>query len=285
MHCMHFSNAPLKLFWKTYLLPANFSAFFFFLNLLYVLSVNALNYHNPLCLLHLLWKEVCALSFKRDRRQHAVWETGWKSASVNTPRPHVLPGQKGWLLSRHICTQSLSSQRVSQGDRAGQRRERRREREKRSQTGRTCLLCEKYRGVSDESDDIWLKETNKTKNTERAREKWWNLKYRQTKIYSLFEKEVKICGWGLTTIIATLCICITLLVHMPRSAWLQSLLVSLREDGLLHRQSCWLSRSYSLRFFNVCMPCAFMAADACDFPHIFTLMYTFFQAHMHPTSY
>lgn len=168
---MHFSNAPLKLFWKTYLLPANLSAFLK-KNLLYILSVSARNYHKPLCHLHLLWKEVCALSFKKDRRQHVVWETGWKSASINTPRPHVLPGQKGWLLSRHICTQSLSSQRVSQGDRAGQRRERRREREKRSQTGRTYLLCEKYHGVSDESDDIWLKETNKTKQKrQRQRER------------------------------------------------------------------------------------------------------------------
>lgn len=63
---MHFSNAPLKLFWKTYLLPANLSAFFYFLkNLLYILSVSALNYRKPLCHLHLLWKEVCALSFKK----------------------------------------------------------------------------------------------------------------------------------------------------------------------------------------------------------------------------
>lgn len=70
-----------------------------------------------------------------------------------------------------------------------QRRERRREREKHSQTGRTYLLCEKYHGVSDESDDIWLKETNKTKQKrQREREKWWNLKYRQTKIYSVWKR-------------------------------------------------------------------------------------------------
>lgn len=49
-----------------------------------------------------------ALSSSRARRQLAVWETGWKNASVNTPRPHVVPGQRGWPLSRHICTQSLS---------------------------------------------------------------------------------------------------------------------------------------------------------------------------------
>lgn len=64
-----------------------------------------------------------ALSSRRDKRQHAVWETAWKSASVNTPRPHVLPGQRGWPLSRHICTQSLSFQPASQGDRAGVREE------------------------------------------------------------------------------------------------------------------------------------------------------------------
>lgn len=52
-------------------------------------------------------RRVWALSSRRARRQHAVWETAWKSASVNTPRPHVLPGQRGWPLSRHICTQSL----------------------------------------------------------------------------------------------------------------------------------------------------------------------------------
>lgn len=137
----------------------------FFVYPLYVLSVNTAIYHKCWCHLHLkmplLWTEVWALSFKRDRRQHAVWETGWKSASVNTPRPHVLPGQRGWLLSRHICTQSLSSQRASQGDRAGQRRERSREREKRSQTGRTCHFCEKKCGVRDENDDIWLFKMNK----------------------------------------------------------------------------------------------------------------------------
>lgn len=187
---MHFSNAPLKLFWKTYLLPANLSAFFFFkktccTSCLSVHSITA----NPCVTSTFCERRFVHCHLKKDRRQHVVWETGWKSASINTPRPHVLPGQKGWLLSRHICTQSLSSQRVSQGDRAGQRRERRREREKHSQTGRTYLLCEKYHGVSDESDDIWLKETNKTKQKrQREREKWWNLKYRQTKIYSVWKR-------------------------------------------------------------------------------------------------
>lgn len=71
----------------------------------------------------LLWEEGWALSSRRDRRQHAVWETAWKSASVNTPRPHVLPGQRAWPLSRHICTQSLSFEKASQEDRAGRAKE------------------------------------------------------------------------------------------------------------------------------------------------------------------
>lgn len=55
-----------------------------------------------------------------------VWGLVWGTASVNSPRPHVLPGQSAWPPSKHICTQSPSlshpvegTQRVGQGGQAG----------------------------------------------------------------------------------------------------------------------------------------------------------------------
>ena len=80
-------------------------------------------------------------------------KTAWKSASVNTPRPHVLPGQRGLAsLQAHLHTilQLLASQprrqsREGRGGVGGWGES--------SQTKRTCFFCDA--GVSDESDDIW----------------------------------------------------------------------------------------------------------------------------------
>lgn len=123
--------------WKPHLLMPVFWLF----TLLSLLSVNMIagvtsTWESPPW-----WEEGCALSSRRDRRHHAVWETAWKSASVNTPRPHVLPGQGGLAaLQPHLHTiPQLLASRAKEGEQS-------------SQTERTCLLCDG--SVSDESGDI-----------------------------------------------------------------------------------------------------------------------------------
>lgn len=108
----------------------------------------------------------------------------------------------------------------------------RREGEKSSQTERTCFSCDS--GVNDESHDIW--------------EKQWKAEWRGRirRIDSLYAKLIKILCVNADR---HLCKCSSVshhYIHMPRSAWLQSLAnlpISLREDGLLYKSSPWLSHS------------------------------------------